>query len=81
MVEVIGLVTMSALVRVLIWSLGGESDAERRRIAAFSGRTQSDKASEPVTPVRRAAYELVAAVLAVGLRMLPDSELVCLCSV
>ena len=55
MVEVIGLVTMSALVRVLIWSLGGESDAERRRIAAFSGRTQSDKASEPVTPVRRAA--------------------------
>jgi len=37
MVELIGIVTMSALVWVLLWSLGGESDAERRRHASMAG--------------------------------------------
>ena len=33
MVEIIGLGTMSALVWLLAWSMGGESDSEKRRVA------------------------------------------------
>jgi hypothetical protein len=34
MVEIIGLVTMVALIWLLDWSMAGESDAERRRLQA-----------------------------------------------
>lgn len=34
MIEIIGLVTMGALVWVLAWSMANESDAERRRLSA-----------------------------------------------
>jgi hypothetical protein len=37
MVEVIGLVTMCALVRLLYWSMATESEAERRRLSLVSG--------------------------------------------
>lgn len=34
MVEIIGLATMVALIWLLDWSMAGESDSERRRLAA-----------------------------------------------
>lgn len=34
MVEIIGLTTMAALIWLLDWSMAGESEAERRRLAA-----------------------------------------------
>ncbi len=33
MVEIIGLVTMGALVWVIAWSMGGESESEKRRVS------------------------------------------------
>lgn len=55
MVEVIGLVTIGALVWLLAWSLAGESDAERRRVALTSGRTWLGLVTEKVTPIGQAA--------------------------
>ncbi len=55
MVEIIGLVTIGALVWLLAWSLAGESDAERRRVASMSGRTRPGPVTEKVTPIRQAA--------------------------
>ena len=37
MVILIGLVTVSALVGLLVWSLTGESDAEHRHMAEIKG--------------------------------------------
>lgn len=47
MVEIIGLVTMVALVWLLAWSMAGESESERRRIAMSreSGRFAETAAS------------------------------------
>ena len=55
MVEIIGLVTIGALVWVLAWSMAGESEAERRRIASASNGAQSGKVAGHVMPERRAA--------------------------
>lgn len=55
MVEIIGLVTMGALVRLLAWSLAGESDAERRRVASMSGCVRLGPVAEKAAPIRQAA--------------------------
>jgi hypothetical protein len=55
MVEIIGLVTMGALVRLLAWSLAGESDAERRRVASVSCYVRLSPVAEKATPIRQAA--------------------------
>lgn len=55
MVEIIGLGTMGALVWLIAWSLAGESESEKRRIAASreGGRFVETVASD--TRTRRAA--------------------------
>lgn len=52
MVILIGLVTVSALVGLLVWSLTGESDAEHRHMAEMKGPSS---APESGVPFRRAA--------------------------
>ena len=44
MVEIIGLVTMGALIGLLAWSMAGESESEKRRISGFGDRSSSSKA-------------------------------------
>ena len=44
MVEIIGLVTMGALIGLLAWSMAGESESEKRRISGVGGRGPSSKA-------------------------------------
>ena len=55
MVEIIGLGTMGALVWLIAWSMAGESESEKRRIAASrkTGRSAETVASDIWT--RRAA--------------------------
>ena len=55
MVILIGLVTMSALVLLLAWSLMGESDAEHRHMAEMKGPSGTGAPSEAGVPFRRAA--------------------------
>ncbi len=55
MVILIGLVTMSALIWLLAWSLTGESDAERRHIEELKGLSGPSAAPEARVPFRRAA--------------------------
>ena len=55
MVEIIGLVTMGALVWLIAWSMAGESKSEKRRIAASR---EGGRSAETVTSdiwTRRAA--------------------------
>lgn len=54
MVEIIGLVTMGALVWVLAWSLGGESDAERRR-TSMERRAHAGEPSPKAVDIKHAA--------------------------
>ena len=54
MVEIIGLATMVALIWLLDWSMAGESDAERRRLAA-SGEGGAMAPSAPGDSRRRQA--------------------------
>lgn len=53
MVEIIGLLTIGALVWLLAWAMAGESEAERRRI--LSGGNQPGPIARPEMPKRRAA--------------------------
>lgn len=55
MVILIGLVTMTALVGLLVWSLKGESSAERRRLAAANVPSPSTAATESEVPFSQAA--------------------------
>lgn len=55
MVILIGLVTMSALVGLLAWSLTGESDAEHRHMEELKGSSGPSIAPEAAVPFRRAA--------------------------
>jgi len=55
MVILIGLVTMSALVWLLAWSLMGESDAEHRHREELKGSSGPSIAPEAAVPFRRAA--------------------------
>jgi hypothetical protein len=55
MVEIIGLVTIGALVWLLAWAMAGECDAERRRTSSGVGGTQSGTDARSVMPKSRAA--------------------------
>ena len=55
MVILIGLVTVSALVGLLVRSLTGESDAEHRHVAEMKGPSGPSSAPESGVPFRRAA--------------------------
>ena len=56
MVEIIGVVTMGALVTLLAWAMGSESDSERRKIiSALSGSAFTSSAKMPEQQTRRAA--------------------------
>jgi hypothetical protein len=55
MVEMIGLVTMGALVSLLAWSMAGESESEKRRISGVGDRSPSSKAVMSETRTKQAA--------------------------
>ena len=55
MVILIGLVTVSALVGLLVWSLTGESDAEHRHMTEMKGPSGPAAPPEARVPFRRAA--------------------------
>lgn len=55
MVILIGLVTMSALVWLLAWSLTGESDAEHRHREELKGSPGPFTSPDAGVPFRRAA--------------------------
>jgi hypothetical protein len=55
MVEIIGLVTMGALIGLLAWSMAGESDCEKRRIAGVGDSSSSSKAVVSGTRTKQAA--------------------------
>lgn len=55
MVEIIGLITISALVWLLAWFMAGESDAERRRFMSGSHHSYTDDKPAMKEPARRAA--------------------------
>jgi len=42
MVEIIGLGTMVALVWLIAWSMAGESESEKRRLASLTGSRSFD---------------------------------------
>lgn len=54
-VILIGLVTMSALIWLLAWSLTGESEAEHRHLEELKGLSQPSAPPETGVPFRRAA--------------------------
>jgi hypothetical protein len=53
MVEIIGLGTMVALVWLIAWSMAGESESEKRRLASSPGGSRSFDA---VTSDKRARH-------------------------
>jgi len=55
MVEIIGLGTMVTLVWLLAWSMAGESESEKRRIASSPGGSRSVEAVASETRTRHAA--------------------------
>jgi hypothetical protein len=55
MVILIGLVTISALVWLLAWSLTGESDAEHRHMVEMKGPSATVVPPDTEVPFRRAA--------------------------
>lgn len=55
MVEIIGLVSMGALVWVLAWSMAGESDSEKRRISMSRGNDRFADTIPSQTQIRHAA--------------------------
>lgn len=55
MVELIGLITISALVWLLAWSLACESNAERRHSVEMKGRSGSAAAPDAEVIFRKAA--------------------------
>lgn len=54
-VEIIGLGTMTALVWLLAWSMAGESESEKRRLAASPDGRRSSETIASDTRVRHAA--------------------------
>ncbi len=55
MVEIIGLGTMGALVWLIAWSMGGESESEKRRISMSHESNRSAGAVASDTRTRYAA--------------------------
>ncbi len=54
-VEIIGIGTMIALVWLIAWSMAGESESERRRMASSSDSGHSFETASGGTRVRHAA--------------------------
>ena len=54
-VEIIGLGTMVALIWLLAWSMAGESESEKRRLAASPDGSRSFETVASDTKVRHAA--------------------------
>ncbi len=54
-VEIIGLGTMIALVWLIAWSMAGESESEKRRVASSPEGGHSFKTATGETRVRHAA--------------------------
>ena len=55
MVEVIGLVTMGALIGLLAWSMAGESESEKRRVSGVTDSSPSSKTVASGTRTKQAA--------------------------
>lgn len=55
MVEIIGLGTMGALVWLIAWSMAGESESEKRRIAISREGSRSVEPAASDRPTRHAA--------------------------
>ena len=55
MVEIIGLVTMGALIGLLAWSMAGESESERRRVSGVNDSSPSSKTVVNGTRTKQAA--------------------------
>lgn len=55
MVEIIGLVTMAALIGLLAWSMAGESESERRRVSGVGDSRPSSKTDVSGTRTKQAA--------------------------
>ncbi len=55
MVEIIGLVTMGALIWLLSWSMAGESESEKRRISGVRDTSPSSQAIQNGTRTKQAA--------------------------
>lgn len=55
MVEMIGLVTMGALIGLLAWSMAGESESEKRRISRSGDSSSASRAIVSRTRIKRAA--------------------------
>jgi hypothetical protein len=55
MVEIIGLVTMGALIGLLAWSMAGESASEKRRSSGVGDSSRSFKAVVSGTRTKQAA--------------------------
>lgn len=55
MVEIIGLVTMGALVWLIAWSMAGESESEKRRVEMSRETSRSAEPNVRDSQIRRAA--------------------------
>jgi hypothetical protein len=55
MVEIIGLVTIGALIGLLAWSMAGESECEKRRISGVGLSSRSAKTVVSGTRTKQAA--------------------------
>ena len=55
MVEIIGLGTMGALVWLIAWSMGGESESEKRRISLSRESGRSTEVGARDARIRHAA--------------------------
>ena len=55
MVEIIGLVTMGALIGLLAWSMAGESESEKKRVSEVGDRSLSSKTVVSETRTKQAA--------------------------
>lgn len=55
MVEMIGLVTIGALIGLLAWSLAGESESEKKRISRSDESSSASNAMVSKTRIKRAA--------------------------
>ena len=55
MVEIIGLVTMGALIGLLAWSMARESASEKRRISRSGDSSSASQAIVSETQIKQAA--------------------------
>lgn len=55
MVEIIGLLTIGSLIGLLVWSMAGESESEKRRVSKIGTRSPSAKTIVNETRTKQAA--------------------------